>query len=310
MRVLMISKALVVATYRTKLLELDRLGVEMIGVVPPSWKEEGRAIKLEPAHPNEPPRLIKTPIAWNGHFHLHYYPALDRIVKEIRPHIIHVDEEAYNLATYLAYRSAMRVGARTVFFSWQNINRAYPLPFSAIEQWVYARSDYALAGNVEAEQILRSKGYAGPLKVIPQFGVDVQAFVPADTQARPFTVGFLNRLVAEKGIGDLISAFGSLPPTARLIIAGEGPMAQYVELATADLQREGRVERYPRIPSAQMPDLLRRLDVVVLPSPVNSSVERAIWPHPDRGDGQRRTCRRIRFRGDPSRHRRCRDCFP
>ena len=43
-------------------------------------------------------------------------------------------------------------------------------------------------------------------------------------------------------------------------------MADYVDTATADLGREGRIERYPRIPSTQMPAMLRRLDVVVLPS--------------------------------------------
>jgi glycosyltransferase involved in cell wall biosynthesis len=262
----MISKALVVATYRSKLVELSRLGAEMTAVVPPSWKEEGQAIALEPADGHQPFSLVKTPVAWNGHFHVHYYPALDRIVRQYEPDIVHVDEEPYNLATYLAYGSARRSGASRLFFTWQNINRQYPLPFRRIERWVYARSDYALAGNQEARQVLRDKGYEGPAKVIPQFGVDIHRFTPTEHPDRPFTVGFLNRLVAEKGIGDLMEAFKRLEIPARLVIAGEGPMAEYVELATADLKKDGRVERYPRVPSAQMPLLLSRLDVVVLPS--------------------------------------------
>ncbi len=263
---LMVSKALVVATYRAKLVELSRLGAEITAVVPPSWKEEGRAIQLEPADGIEPFHLIETPIAWNGHFHLHYYPALDRIVKGVAPDIVHVDEEPYNLATFMAYGSAAKSPAKKLFFTWQNINRRYPLPFSRIEQWVYRRSDYALAGNREAEQILRDKGYRGPVRVIPQFGVDIQRFKPTVRQERPFTIGFLGRLVPEKGIGDLLEAFKQLDVPARLVIAGEGPMAEYVDLATLAARRDGRVERYRRIPSTDVPALLGRLDAVVLPS--------------------------------------------
>src|SRR5437763_21792 len=128
----MISKALVVASYRSKLVELNRLGADMTAVVPPSWKEERQAIELEPSNANQPFNLVKTPLAWNGHFHLHYYPALDRIVRQYAPDIVHVDEEPYNFATYLAYRSAEKASASRLFFTWQNIKREYPLPFRRI----------------------------------------------------------------------------------------------------------------------------------------------------------------------------------
>src|SRR5579872_1489675 len=106
MKVLMVSKALVVATYRSKLRELALRGVNLTAVIPESWKEEGREIRFEDGS-DDGYRLVRTPLAWNGHFHVHYYPALRRIIHELRPDILHMDEEPYNLATLLGFRQAV-----------------------------------------------------------------------------------------------------------------------------------------------------------------------------------------------------------
>ena len=57
-----------------------------------------------------------------------------------------------------ATRQALAVGARPLFFTWQNINRAYPPPFRWFEPYVYRRSAHAIAGNAEAVDVLRAKG--------------------------------------------------------------------------------------------------------------------------------------------------------
>ncbi len=265
MRVAMVSKALVVDAYRSKLVELQALGIEVRGYAPSSWIEEGRPLRFERSMAYDVD-IVQLPIAWNGHFHLHYYPTLASALRAFNPDIVHVDEEPYNLATFLAFREALHNRARPIFFAWQNIQRRYPPPFRTMETWVFRHSSHALAGSRSAERVLRSKGFRGELSVIPQFGVDTERFSPGATVARSFTVGYLGRLVPEKGIADLISAFERLPPSSRLIIAGDGPQADYVEIATSRLKKEGRLERYPRIPSNDVPALLRRLDVLVLPS--------------------------------------------
>lgn len=265
MRVLMVSKALVVASYRSKLTELGRLGAEVIAVAPPAWIEEGRAIPFEAGN-TDAFEIIQAPMAWNGHYHLHYYPSLSRIVKQTQPDILHVDEEPYNLATYLAFRDAGSVGARALFFTWQNIHRTYPPPFRMMERFVYRHAGYALAGSQTAGEIVAQKGFEGPVAVIPQFGVDTDQFAPTQPARRPFTAGFLGRLVPEKGIADLMSAFQRMDPPSRLIVAGDGPLAPFVESAGMDLKRHNRLERYPRVPSADVPGLLHRMDALVLPS--------------------------------------------
>ena len=73
-------------------------------------------------------------------FTLHYYPTLARELATLRPDVLHMDEEPYNLATWLALRAAGQVGARATFFTWQNLYRRYPPPFAAMEQANYRRA--------------------------------------------------------------------------------------------------------------------------------------------------------------------------
>src|SRR5690242_18362110 len=123
MRVLMLSKALIVGQYQTKLTALAaKPDMQLTVVVPPSWRDERGTMMLERCH-TEGYELIVAPIRFNGHFHLHYYPTLPQILARVQPDVIHIDEEPYNLATYLATRAACRINpkARVLFFSWQNI---------------------------------------------------------------------------------------------------------------------------------------------------------------------------------------------
>ena len=47
LRVLMLSKACIVGIYQRKLEEIARLGVDLLTLVPPSWKDERGETKLE-----------------------------------------------------------------------------------------------------------------------------------------------------------------------------------------------------------------------------------------------------------------------
>src|SRR5436309_14521470 len=116
MRVLMISKALVAGTSQRKLEEIAKLPeVELTLVTPPYWYHDGGSKQVLERLYTSGYRMIETPMKFNGNFHLHYYPELGRIMREIRPEVLHIDEEAYNLATYLAMRLAQQYNARALF---------------------------------------------------------------------------------------------------------------------------------------------------------------------------------------------------
>ena len=129
MNVLMISKSCVVGAYQKKLEEIARHdGIELTVVVPPEWRDERGTLTLERSHTTGYDMRVE-PIAFNGRFHVHYYPTLGKIVRQVRPDVVHIDEEPYNLATFRAMWAAQRQGARTVVFAWQNLRRRYPPPF-------------------------------------------------------------------------------------------------------------------------------------------------------------------------------------
>jgi glycosyltransferase involved in cell wall biosynthesis len=292
MKIAILSKALVVGAYRSKLTELAALpDMEVIAIVPPEWRDERGVLRLEPTDHNTY-ELIVTPIAFNGYFHLHYYPQLDRLLKRIRPDILHIDEEPYNLATYLALRSAQRVNAKTLFFSWQNLKRSYPPPFSWLERYVLNHIDACIAGNHDAQEVWRAKGYRGPIEVIPQFGVDPEMFSPRSvlplddnpavgsgglssaasrTDERVFVIGCGGRFVKEKGIDVLLRALASLSGEWRADLLGSGPDQPRLIDLTRQLHIADRVRWLPWRPSDQLPDYCHSINVLVLPSRTQSN---------------------------------------
>ncbi len=269
MRILMISKACLMGAYQRKLEEIARFSdVELTVIVPPSWRDGSRLIRLERAH-TEGYDLVVEPIAFNGRFHVYFYPRLERRMRAFAPHVVHVDEEPYNLATLHALRLAQRCNARALWFTWQNLNRRYPLPFRLIERYNLHHADYAIAGSEGAAAVWREKGYTGPLAVIPQFGVDPALFAPRSAEREPtggFLIGYVGRLVPEKGVDLLLEAVAELDGIWRLAVVGAGPLRDQLEMLVHRLGIGDRVSFEGVIPSLRMPAFYRQLDALVLPS--------------------------------------------
>lgn len=263
MRVLMISKACIVGIYQKKLELIAAAGVDLLALVPPSWNDERGETRLERAYTNGY-RLEAIPIWRNGDFHAHSYPTLGWHMRQFKPDIVHIDEEPYNLSAWQALFHARRVRAKALFFSWQNIERQYPPPFSWGERWMLDHVDYALMGTESAAEVWRAKGYRGDLRVIPQFGTDPDLFQPAPRIDRPFTVGYFGRLVEEKGVGGLIDALGWLPGEWRALIVGGGAEAERLKAQAAPYG--DRITFRAHVPSVEMPPLYHQVDVLALPS--------------------------------------------
>jgi glycosyltransferase involved in cell wall biosynthesis len=219
--------------------------------------------------------LLVEPIRFGGWFHLHYYPTLARCIADTRPDIVHIDEEPYDLVTFHALQLARQAGAKSLFFSWQNIFRRYPPPFAWMEQWVLRHINSAIVGTEEAAAVWRKKGYTGPMAVIPQFGVDPQIFSPAAEESsrpegtagdKPFVIGYAGRLVPEKGLDVLIGAATRVPGKWLLSIAGAGPERERLVEMAGVYNIGGSVRFDDPIPSTAMPDYYRSLDALVLPS--------------------------------------------
>jgi glycosyltransferase involved in cell wall biosynthesis len=284
----MLSKALVVGAYQKKAEELAALpGVELTVAAPASWSEPGAAEQRLERRFTRGYRLAELPIWFNGRHHIHFYPAIDRLVAAVRPDVFHIDEESFNLATYLAMRAGVRYGARCCFYNWANIDRRYPPPFRWFEHYNFRHAAHAIAGVQEAAEILRCHGYQGPITVLPQFGVDPGIFAPGDRgwgagdrdsavspipyplSPSPFVVGYLGRLLPQKGLLDLIGALPLLPGHVHARLIGAGVQKPELLARAEALGVRGRVEFIEW--TNDVPGELRRLDALVLPSRTTTS---------------------------------------
>lgn len=275
MRVVMISKALVVGAYHAKLDELARLGVELFLIVPPAWggltleKREGNGYQIYPLN-----------IFFSGQNHLHFYRGIGVLIDIIKPDIVHIDEEHYSFVTYQVMRLARKEGAKTLFFTWQNIYKKYPFPFSYFERFNFRNASAALAGNHEAVEVLKKKGFKKEIFEIPQFGVDTDRFKKMDdTRAREqvgiknddFVIGYMGRLVEEKGIDNLLEALTNLSVNVKLLLIGSGPCKSKILEKANHPGIKGRVIMIDQVPSLDVPRYMNCMDCLVLPSLTKSN---------------------------------------
>ena len=181
-----------------------------------------------------------------------------------------MDEEPYSFVTWRGLQLAKAIQAKFLFFSWQNILRNYPPPFSLMEKQVLKESDYAIVGNRDSAEIWRKKGYTGPIKLIPQFGVSPETFAPAPPQNNgTFVMGTAGRITEGKGIDLLFHAASKLSNSDgnwRIRIAGNGDAKDSLNELAQELRITDNVEWLGSIGSAEMPTFLQSIDTLVLPS--------------------------------------------
>jgi glycosyltransferase involved in cell wall biosynthesis len=265
MRVALLSKAMTVLSTRSKA-ELLAQHSELHLIVPERWPgyvvETGSVSSAYTTH--------RLPIALPGRNHFHFYRGLRGLLKTIKPDVLHVDEEPYSLVTAQAFSIAASVGCRVVAFTWQNLNKRYPPPFRWIESKVYRQASAIIAGNQEAIDVLRAKGYRGEAPLIPQFGIDAASIL--DTAPNRATgahsalrVCYVGRLVPEKGIDTLIEALADVPD-AVLEIVGTGPELERLQAHANARQLGTRLSFLGGKSSLEVQRYLITTDVLVLPS--------------------------------------------
>lgn len=269
MRVVIISKTFVADTAQRQLEWLARQpGIELTLVTPPEWRsDDGRLLPFTPRF-TDGYEVCTAPVIFNGHYHFYLYRGLGSELRRLRPDLIHIDEEPYNPAGGQAQRAADHLNAATVFVAWQNLYRAYPLPFARLEQFNYRRTAHIIAGNTAAAEVLQRKGYKGALSTFSVHGVDPTLYAPlprtrTDTD---FVIGYIGRLVLYKGTGLLIEALANLPIQARLRFVGSGPDEAELRRLASERGVTDRVEFVPALPTTEVPRALAEMDVLALPS--------------------------------------------
>jgi len=246
-------------------------GWDLMIVTARRWKDDyGRIVRATP-DPKLRGRLLALPVGLSGNIPLHFFMSgLKRHIREFNPDCIYIYHEPYAVGTYQMIRAAKSVTSIPVGIrSAQNIVKRYPTPFRQWERQVYRQSDFAVVVSENVAQVMREKGYQRPIRVVPM-PVDTATFFPAadaQSESAPLRLGFVGRLVPEKGIDTALKALASLPPgAADLTIIGDGPQrSALVELATS-LGVSDAVCWRGSLDLQATADAYRAFDVVLVPS--------------------------------------------
>lgn len=277
---LSVSHSAVVSGYRKRYSEVGRQSNMAVNLlVPQRWRQFNRMIDLEVSEDSSYRIIARQPITWGISNHglrnvAHIYPGLEQLFRELRPDIVELWEEPFSAVTFQVIRAAKRITpqAPIIFFSAQNIRKNHPPPFSWFESYAYRRADFAFVINREAAKVIEEKGWEEESLVLP-LGVDPGVFKPLNASARraelgldKFTVGFVGKLEAQKGLLELLRAVAGLDGEADLLIIGDGPLLNRARRLAGELGLTGKTRFIPAVPYDSMPGFLNCLDVLVFPS--------------------------------------------
>ncbi|MFQ5540601.1 MAG: glycosyltransferase, partial [Candidatus Binatia bacterium] len=264
----MVSKGSVLRSYSEKWERMARdPGLELTLFVPERWGRLTAEVERSLAC-----KIILGKTVFGGKNHLHFYPFLGKSIKEARPDVLHIDEEPYSLVTFHAM--SLKGSSRALFFTWQNVYKRYPPPFRWFERYNYRGAEVAIAGSSEAGDVLRRKGFTKKIFISSQYGIDPGVFKKREEPASreklvggaTFVVGYLGRLVAEKGLSTLLRAAATLGKECKVLLLGGGPLEGQLHQLTVRMGIEDRVLFIRNVPSFEVPRYLNYLDVLVLPS--------------------------------------------
>ena len=279
MRVLLVShtcqsltegqpKADALATYRDLHLRV---------IVPDRWRHYGSwrsATVRRDAGFKLDVQKVRLPWAGPAQFYMHWYPGLATAMREFKPDVIDLWEEPWGLVSAHTcwLRNRLMPATKIVSETEQNVSKKLPFPFEQMRRYTLRNADFAVGRSSEAIEILRSKGFNGPAEVVPN-AVDATLFRPLDRGdakrllgINGFVAGYVGRLVAEKGLMDLVAAIRSCPDDVHLVFVGSGPLKEDLARFAEKLGKGKQLHLLPARPAGELPILMNAMDVLVLPS--------------------------------------------
>ena len=274
LRVLFVSHTYVVGVNQGKLDAIAATGTVEVGLLAPGkWKaiEWNQMFDLEKPYPRL--QLYPARVLFPGRVGAYLYApwAIAHALTDFRPDLVQIEQEVFSLSALEIALWARLTGKPLVLFCWENRDRHLLFWRRLSRQFVMDTVQLLIAGNHEAVNVLHRWGYAGPIEVMPQIGVDRTLFTPRlrKHQNDRFRIGFVGRLVYQKGIDVLLAATGRLREQGHhfwIVLCGTGSDE---EAMRHEAQKQGVADFViwrGAVSHAQVPEEMSKFDVLVLPS--------------------------------------------
>jgi glycosyltransferase involved in cell wall biosynthesis len=267
-RALIVSQLYADPAARGKLRALAGLGCTIGAVVPSRWRSPDDGSLRETAFGDDGgARILPVPVRsgrhdgeqrWDG-------AALRRALAQFRPDVVQLEEEPVTRIAAQVARAAHRLHFRLVSFGWQSLPAKLPLVTRFRRKRVLRIAQGLVGGNRLALALLARDRDGVPEAVIPQSGI----IPPMATQREPhdgLSIGFVGRVVPEKGLDILFRACVRLRGTWSIHVAGSGGAQEELESLAQRLGMAARVTWHGALPRSALDALWPTFDCVALPS--------------------------------------------
>ncbi|BAT56483.1 Glycosyl transferase, group 1 [Nostoc sp. NIES-3756] len=284
MRILVASHTYIVDLNCEKLRALSQLepGIEVTVVVPKTWKPGGVQNKIIETEYRDEGAFKIVPVSNFSQNHqglLTFGADLISLLREFRPQIIQAEQgsRALAYAQLIILNQLLGLKAKNIFFTWWNLPYELKPPIALLEKFNLNNSHGIISGNQDGAEILKQRGYQGPIKVMPQLGVDETLFAP---KAQPelaaklgihtgeFVIGFVGRFVPEKGLLTLLQALTKLPLKKpwKLLLLGRGPLQEELIKIASENNIQDRVILVESVPHHEVANYINLMSTLLLPS--------------------------------------------
>jgi glycosyltransferase involved in cell wall biosynthesis len=218
-------------------------GADITLIVPSEWPDVGAEAKLS----SEPFRVAELSVRRAGDVNRHAHRdrnAVRRLIDETRPEVVDIHEEPCSVVAR-QWLNALPPDLPVVMYAAQNIDKRLPPPFSSYEQTAHQRVAAFYPCTRQAASVLRGKGFAGAIEVLP-LGYDDTVFRPGSQSiaADEIVLMLVGRLIPEKGADDAVRTLARVHADrpARLVISGRGPDEMRARSLAVSLGVADRVE--------------------------------------------------------------------
>jgi len=287
MKILVASHSYIVDLNCEKLRALAHLepGIEVTVVVPRRWRPGGVQNKIIETQPRQEGSFRVVPVSnfsENNQGLLTFGADIIALLREFRPQIIQVEQgaKALGYAQMITLNKLLGLKAKNLFFTWWNLPYNLKFPVSLLEAYNLSNTHGVIAGNQDGVEVLRQHGYHGPIKVMPQLGVDESRFRPQPQpelksqlgiQPDDFVVGFVGRFVEEKGLLTLGKALAGLQGHPwKWLLLGRGPLQSVLVEKAAEWGIKDQVILVESVPHDEVPSYINLMNTLVLPSETNT----------------------------------------
>lgn len=268
MRVLVVSHLYADPANRAKLKSLAGLGVTLVAAVPDRWYGSDGVFRGTDLGGDGGLRLVPVPVRgpvreperliWDHH-------SLRRLLTDFEPDLVHIEEEPWTQPATLVLRAARRLGTPTVLSTAESLPRSYSLAKRFRRERNLRSATGVIASNSLALALATRRRPATPQLTVPQLGVTLRERPPQE-ERNALSIGFVGRLVPERGLDLLFRACVGLVGKWTLTVIGTGPSQEELEALAQRLGISARISWLGALPHDEVELVWPRLDCVVVPA--------------------------------------------